>query len=244
MKDDMTVSYWNSTGRWRMEYYKSLYQSSNDGLTEVELLEKQLDMAELELTYNVIKSTEVRSVLDIGCGVGRQIIYFASEFSNVLFWGVDIADYQIKLMTNTVKEKQLNNVFPLVMDACNIDSLNTKYDLITMYNNSLGCIGCEIRKKVILNVKRLLSKNGVFLFSSFDAFDMAEKCYAEWGINPVEINYQDRIVDLGAYKSIWRNHEMIVDEMYELGYNLISKKDAGLGTIYLFNSVLKNAAGI
>ena len=237
MKDNMMVSYWNSTGNWRTDYYKTLFNKSNDVLTEVELMEKHLDMVEIDITYNILKNKKIQSVLDIGCGVGRQIIYFAKEFGNVCFWGVDISDYQIELMTNIAKDKELNNVFPIVMDASNINLLNIKFDLITMYNNSLGCISYEKRKKVILSVRNLLSDKGIFLFSSFDAIDMAEKCYVEWGMTPVGINYQDKTVDLGVYKSIWKNQEMIIKEMDELGYNLISKKGAGLGTVYLFGSV-------
>lgn len=234
------TSYWNSTGTWRMEYYKTLSKKCDDELTKVELMEKQLDMEELALTYEVLENKKVHSVLDIGCGVGRQIISFAKDFGNVLFWGADISDCQIKAMTDMVREQQLNNVFPIVMDASCINSLDMKFDLIAMYNNSLGCISCEKRSKVIQNVKELLSENGLFLFSSFDAFEMAERCYGEWGINPVRINHHDRTIDLGVYVSLWKSEEMITEEMAVLGFRLISKKKAGLGTIYMYDLVLPN----
>ena len=73
---EQMVQYWDNTGEWRKSYYTQLKNITSDKLSMAEKMERELDLAEYTAIDKIIKYKKKISLLDIGCGVGRQILDF------------------------------------------------------------------------------------------------------------------------------------------------------------------------
>jgi len=228
--------YWDSTGDWRLKYYTELHQRDDEDLSMVEKSERDLDRLEYQATAGLLKNIDINEVLDIGCGVGRQITYFASVYPQKNFTGVDVSSYQIKLLQNMIQEKQLSNVVAKHMDAAQIGTLNKQFDLITFYNNAFGCLSAEQQKKCLSDLLKIISPQGYLLFGCFDRIDLAEMCYREWGLSIKSIDNKCGLIDLGSYKSCWKTEELLFSALEGSFFRCCSKQIGGLGSVYAFQN--------
>jgi len=78
---------------------------------------------------NVAERGEIRGkVLDIGCGTGELVIYFAENGHEA--WGIDVSSRAIVKAKRKVEERNVKVDF-LVCDALDLSSLGKKFDSIT-----------------------------------------------------------------------------------------------------------------
>lgn len=234
-KERSALEYWDSTGDWRKKYYSEIRNSNSNERSYIEQKEYELDCAEYFSIRMFLESKKVSRVLDIGCGVGRQLLDFGLEFPGIYFEGIDIAPYQIELFDSEIRNRNAKNIKAIVMNAANIIDLNEQYDMIISCNNSLGCMQNEDRRRCLSDIYRVLGNDGIFLMGNFERFDIVDKCYTEWGMNLVKIDFENRIVDLGHYKSRWLSNEMLIEELKTYGMRCFYKFTAGLGSVYVFN---------
>ena len=233
-KKNTTIEYWNSTGEWRKKYYSEIKKRDWTTLSDIEQMEYELDCAEYFTIKMFLESKEVFRVLDIGCGVGRQLLDLASLFPGIHFDGIDIAPLQIELLDCEIKSRCLKNIKAIAMNAADIAELNVQYDMIISCNNSLGCFSEEERSNCLKSMCKVLSTDGIFVIGNFERFDIADKCYTEWGMSLVSIDYSNRVVDLGPYKSTWLSSDMLERELYTYGLNHFYRYAAGLGSVCAF----------
>ena len=228
--------YWDSTGDWRLTYYSELASRNKDSLSVIEKAELELDNLEKEITISILNGNLIHTFLDIGCGVGRQLIEFSERFKNTYFWGVDISSYQIELLNSIIQKRRIKNVFGICADVGTIYWINEKFDMISLYNNSFGCMNEMQQVKCLDFIESHLKIGGFLLISSFNRIDMIEEAYKEWGLNPVSIDYTDGKVDLGVYISNWKTQDTFLP-FFEKHHTICLKDSvqAGLGTIYIFN---------
>ena len=84
---EQMVQYWDNTGEWRKSYYTQLKNITSDKLYMAEKMERELDLAEYTAIDKIIKYKKKISLLDIGCGVGRQILDFGIVYKQSQFEG-------------------------------------------------------------------------------------------------------------------------------------------------------------
>lgn len=227
--------YWDSTGDWRLTYYSDLAKKDVSTLSIIENAELELDLLEKKLTQKLLNSKHQGAFLDIGCGVGRQILEFSEEWKNIQFWGIDISEYQIDLLNNIVHDNQMGNVVGIAMDAANVDSIDKQFDIISFYNNAFGCLNFDQQIKCLNEIDRLLLPGGYLLISCFDRLELIEQSYLEWGLPPKYIDYTTGIVDLGDYQSNWKTADVFLPYFAKYStFNLEYYEQSGLGTVYIF----------
>lgn len=231
------IEYWNSTGDWRKKYYSEIKIRNWETLTDIEQKECELDHAEYLSIKMFLESRDVSRVLDIGCGVGRQLLDFGRKFPEIYFVGIDISPYQIKLLEDEIKNKCSKNIKAVVMNAADIVELNEQYEVIISCNNALGCLSEEDRNSCLKSVNKILSDDGIFLVGNFERFDIVDKCYTEWGMLSFTIDYANRIIDLGSYKSMWLSSEMLKEEFQTYGLRCFYRFEAGLGSVCAFQKI-------
>ncbi len=131
------------------QYYKEIINFLVDTSLEVKLLD------------GIFKKNNVKSVLDVACGVGRHSIPLFKMGYSVL--GIDLSSYQIKqAKIDAMKEKCGANF--LLMDANSFSFPNRFDDAICMWT-TLGEEPLKYRK-VIRNVNHSLKKGGIFIIDN------------------------------------------------------------------------------
>lgn len=227
--------YWDQTGEWRLSYYSKLEDKDESKLTKIEKNERNLDRLEKRLTRKLLANSSINKMLDIGCGVGRQILEFSKEYPTKTFVGIDKSNYQIELLGSLITKNRINNVVGVAMDAAQIFNFKERFDIVTFFNNSLGCMDFDQQISCLNSLAHILTCGGYILISCFDCMELIEEAYLEWKLPPVNIDYSTGIVDLGEYKSNWKCKDIIFScfEKYsEIQIQL--EEHIGLGTVYVF----------
>mgnify|MGYP004552968127 CR=1 FL=1 len=233
---EQMVQYWNKTGEWRKSYYAQLKNNTSDKLSMVEKMERELDFAEYIAIDKILKYKRSASLLDVGCGVGRQILDFGNVYKQFQFEGVDISPYQISLLDQEIQNRKIKNIRAKVLDAADIGKLCMRYDVVMFCNNSLGCFDEKRRIQCLKGVKDVLKDDGMLLIGNFGKINIADYCYAEWGISVSGIDFMKEQIDLGVYKSIWKNSKALIQEMDSYDFKCVENIEAGLGGVYIFQN--------
>ena len=155
-KDDYDAErYWKDRFS---KYGLSLKGSGNEGLSEKENKKRYLDLAEILTKIFTEESINFKSanILDIGCGTG----FFTEMFYDLKakkYIGIDITS----VLFPRLREKYSEYVF-LKMDITS-DNIEGKYDLILMIDVIEHIVNESKLISAMENVKRSLSKEGVFI---------------------------------------------------------------------------------
>ena len=117
------------------------------------------------ILMKAIRKFEIKepTVLDLGCGIGRDTIVLADKGYKVL--AVDKSQDCLDKMT-TSKLKAISNVKTLNIDITNFDFSLSKFDLI-LCMNVLHFLNKESIKKVIDNMKTSTNDSGMNVISVF-----------------------------------------------------------------------------
>lgn len=120
-----------------------------------------LTMGEAVLKYFMNNQKEIKTHLDLGCGVGTLCDFFYKN--NIKTKGVDISTDMIKLC----KQKN-NNIDFFVSDMTDYES-KEKYDLITLTCDAVNHILEEKKlEKLFSNVSNMLNEDGYLIFDIID----------------------------------------------------------------------------
>jgi len=229
-----SANYWDTTGNWRLNYYDTLRSTPDSKLSKIEKVEKELDIWEFAYLEKLI-STKSQTILDIGCGVGRHIIPFATKYPSKKFWGIDISTCQIQLFKGQIETLQLKNIYAIEGNAAKIP-LHVDVDLIIACNNSFGVLTGKTRDECFLEIKRLLNDNGVIMISSFSNIKIMKDCYSEWGTNVISFEESIKLAHLEIYDSFWKSSDMLVKEFGKYQFTCIDIKETALGCILIFKN--------
>ncbi len=99
-------------------------------------------------------------ILDLGCGVGRDSLFFSKKGHKVT--AVDLSDIVIK--ENKIRLKSYDIDFMIFDMQDDFSFFNQKFDLIYSYL-ALHYFNHETTQKIVNNVHRTLSSNGLFAFA-------------------------------------------------------------------------------
>jgi ubiquinone/menaquinone biosynthesis C-methylase UbiE len=105
--------------------------------------------------YKLIKAKNLETLLDLGCGDGRDSIYFANKGLQVTT--VDFSESAI----NRLKSQNVT-ICCLLQDIRNIEFQDNSFDVIYAHL-SLHYFDNETTSKIFNNLYRILKKGGLFL---------------------------------------------------------------------------------
>lgn len=97
-----------------------------------------------------------RSVLDLGCGLGRHSLLFAQNGFKVT--AVDISDYAVKQVRESSDRLELN-IRTLVSDMANLPFRENSFDCIFSYL-TISHTDTEGFSKILSDIKRILKPDG------------------------------------------------------------------------------------
>lgn len=122
-----------------------------------------------DLAKNVIEKNSINNVLELGCGQGRDSVFFAKLGCNVV--ALDISQNAINSVEKIKKEQGLQNLQLFTHDIQ--ESLNFQdmtFQLI--YSNlALQFFNLDELKKIFLNIYNIMADKSFFLFSTKKAGD-------------------------------------------------------------------------
>ncbi|MFQ5453210.1 MAG: class I SAM-dependent methyltransferase [Candidatus Zixiibacteriota bacterium] len=117
-------------------------------------------------------STEVLSVLDIGCGVGRWCNYLSGYSNNII--GIDIDHIRLKQAKTNLESK---NIELLQASVTDLQFKANSFDLITSVT-VLQHIPNQKKEKSIQEINRVTKTNGyAMIMEMTDIFDDAEHVF-------------------------------------------------------------------
>ena len=143
---------------------KEHFNSSSEKLlrsTARDIVEKHLLHYESRLG-KYLKDSNVKKILDLGCGEGKILKEFASRYPNKEFVGVDLSSSNI----NLAKEKfQTENIKYFVADASiSLDNLG-EFDLIYSFS-LIQYFDTRVCQDLANNISSILRTNGVLVHMS------------------------------------------------------------------------------
>ena len=113
------------------------------------------------------QSTATVSILDIGCGYGRDAFHYA-EFLMCTVRGIDVSEKAIAMASKTAAEKEIANADFEVMDLK--DLKDGMYDVVTA-SNLYQLLRKEERDELANAVTRMLKPGGVLFLSTLSVND-------------------------------------------------------------------------
>jgi ubiquinone/menaquinone biosynthesis C-methylase UbiE len=127
----------------------------------------------LERALNTISTDRIQTILDIGCGTGKQSIWLAKRFPNAKILAVDVSDKAL----SKIMEEQLPNIIPLLSDFNSPGFLNDitahiqNFDLIISfyaiyYSNDITTL--------IQQLRSILKPEGKLIFAGYSRFNNRE----------------------------------------------------------------------
>lgn len=109
--------------------------------------------------YKFLKNKNIKSILDLGSGDGKDSLYFLKK--DIQVTSVDFSKEAMSKLTKIIKEKKLKNIKTLVADIKNLN-LKNKFDVIYA-NLSLHYFDDKTTTKIFSNLLKLLNQDG-YLF--------------------------------------------------------------------------------
>lgn len=103
-------------------------------------------------------------VLDICCGTGDQLFYYAK--AGAIVAGIDISPEMIGLAQKGQKRERLDNVYIQAADAADLPFEDSIFDVASI-SLALHEIEKEKRDKIISEMKRVVKKDGSLIFIDF-----------------------------------------------------------------------------
>ncbi len=176
-------------------------------------------------------------MLEIGCGAGRLIYFFADMFKEV--HGTDISEYLLGMAKERCKEK--NNVFLKLGNGIDLSCYRSEYFDFCLSNEVFYLIPEE---EIILNyireAGRVLNKNGIFRFQISTAKKTLLKKFKDLF---ADILYSIGIREIFGKKTsrAWNMQEVNVEKIKETinNSNMRILEVSGVGTYYTWFTCIK-----
>ena len=130
--------------------------------SEVDLGSRKPETIDKTLDWILANSENKQlNILDLGCGPGLYSEKLAEKGHNVT--GVDFSANSIEYAKKTAKNKKLKINY-LQENYLNLDLEENSFDLVILIFTDFGPLLPDEREQLLLNIKRVLKPNGVFIF--------------------------------------------------------------------------------
>ena len=145
MKEEKTISYWSD-----------MYSRPNvfgSGPTKL-----------AKMANDLIHDKSIKNILEIGCGQGRDSIFFAEQGYSIETF--DISENAIKFVNKTKKSSNLKNLNAIVHDVMEPFSYPNNFFHFVYSNLALQFFDIDSLKKIFNNIYRVMIKESTILFST------------------------------------------------------------------------------
>ena len=117
----------------------------------------------------ILEKYSLKNILELGCGQGRDSIYFAKLGYNII--ALDLSENAIKFIEKTRSDENLKNLQLIVHDIQKpLNFQNSKFDMV--YSNlSLQFFDLSQLSKIFSNIVDVMLPDSFFLFSTKKAGD-------------------------------------------------------------------------
>ena len=191
-----------------ISHYDDLIDEGQDPVNDTPELQAYMNKWDGETFINLLKLSETKNVLEIGCGTGRLAVKVAPRVSS--FCGIDISSKTIEI----AKSHLQNYNAELICDNFLTHSFTKQFDLIY---SSLTFMHFENKYKVIEKIYNLLTTNGVFVLS----IDKNQNDILDYGTRQVKI-YPDNPEEIISILTNCGFHKI---EKYEIEFSYLLKAE-------------------
>jgi 2-polyprenyl-3-methyl-5-hydroxy-6-metoxy-1,4-benzoquinol methylase len=174
----------------------------------------------LEEISNLLKENGVVNIMDVGCGYGRDSIYFAKQGFNIT--GIDISSSGISLARAKAEQEKLNISF-IEADFMRWGNTHERFDCVYLYK-----VLHQIRPKelsaIISKISDVLSYKGIVVVATFSTDDpgygrgkmIEPDVYDERHFRPVHYFSWCALEDLlASFNILWRELVTTPEQTYE-----------------------------
>lgn len=109
-------------------------------------------------SYSLIKNKGLKILLDLGCGDGRDSIYFAKGGMKVT--AVDFSRGGINILKRQINQKKIKNIAPVCCDVRKMKFKENSFDVIYAHL-SLHYFNDKDTTKIFNKLHKILKKNGL-----------------------------------------------------------------------------------
>ena len=110
-------------------------------------------------SYSYIKNRKYKALLDLGCGLSRDPIYFAKKGYNVT--ALDVSKNRLQSLKEEALRLDLNNINFKIQDISRLSLQDKSFDIIYAHL-SLHYFNHETTVRIFKKIHKLLKKNGMF----------------------------------------------------------------------------------
>ncbi|AGJ01416.1 unknown [Rickettsia prowazekii str. Madrid E] len=107
---------------------------------------------------------ETAKILDIGCGVGVNLLNFAETYPKSQSLGVDLSKTQIEIGKKTISDAKIKNVRLKALSILDLDESYGKFDYIVCHG-VYSWVSKEVQDKILEVLNKLLNPNGIAFIS-------------------------------------------------------------------------------
>ena len=150
------------------EWFKEAYDLGEDRVKSGCGWPMEVDSYIKESFKIINKDLKTGKVLDIGCGQGRNTIFFAEKGFNS--FGVDYVERAIKEARESADKKKLSNANFKVMDILNLKFSKNYFDVL-IDSSVFDHVHFRDWDSYLKNTSEVLRKGGYFIMSEFSAND-------------------------------------------------------------------------
>jgi ubiquinone/menaquinone biosynthesis C-methylase UbiE len=120
-----------------------------------------------------VKRFHARSMLEIGCGTGLDIVHFANTHPEVKIYGIDISNEMVKLARERIKKNSCENA---VVERGSVEDIgplfhNKHFDLIYVFFGALNTV--DNLQIAADHLKEALNPNGIMVLSFVNKWYLA-----------------------------------------------------------------------
>ncbi len=131
------------------------------------------------------KKHNVKKILDLGCGAGRHLVYFAKRKDFVV--GIDTSPTALSLANKWLRREKLSNYNLVIGSMLNLPFPDNEFDAVVSIA-AIDNFRIKDIQKAVNEVKRVLKRNG-FLFANFASTEHESfKRWKEFGWKKVDNN--------------------------------------------------------
>ena len=159
--------------------------------------------------HELIKNNSITNILELGCGQGRDSLFFANFGHNVI--ATDISENAINSVKKIKNEKNIENLELHLHDTLNpFNFTDLKFELI--YSNlALQFFNLKQLSGILSNIKKIMKPNSFFLFSTKKSGDKYFNFGNKLSENSFEYNGITRFFfNKSELENILKNHFTII----------------------------------
>ncbi len=156
---------------------------------------------------------ELNDVLEIGCGPGFDIHWFASNYPDKNFMAVDISEEMVKLTQKRLNKDQIKNAKVIQSDERSlIDKFGeNSFDLIYVYFGALNTV--EDLNFSSSQIHKLLKPNGIAVLTFVNKWYLRELL-----VQVIKLNFKIAFARLGKVWGGYSVNRFLQSHCYSIGY--------------------------